>query len=201
MATEIQLRSPSSHTYLAKQSGGGVSVKSPNYEFLSGTWNVSYSSLPLWKGKQNVKISYKYDGPPSKDSESGKMPDLDDHVEYQKEGKDKVSHIHGVSRPVDVKGIDHGLAYSWRGKGMLTLITSNWEILGYGTDTDAGEPNDWVVTFFCKTLFTPAGIDIYTRRSASLSETALTAVKASLEKLGDGAFTTIVKSMFEVPRT
>ena len=61
------------------------------------------------------------------------MPDLDDHVESQKVGQTKISHIHGISRPVEVKGIGFGLAYSWRGKGLLKIASSNWEILGYGS--------------------------------------------------------------------
>jgi len=199
MAPEITLRSPSAHTYVSQQANGSTELKAPTFDWISGSWYVSYTSLPLWKDKQNVRITYNRLGSATGDAD--KMPDLDDHVESQKLGKTKVDHIYGVSKPVQVEGVDHGLAYGWRGKGMMfQFITSNWEILGHGIDTEASEPNDWVVTFFCKTLFTPAGMDIYTRTKASLSDATLTAIKAELEKISDDGFTTIAKALYEVPR-
>jgi hypothetical protein len=199
MAPEIKLRSPSSHTYTGTQANGSKDVKGPTYDWIAGSWYVSYTSLPLWSDKQNVRISY--NRLPSSNVDSDKMPDLDDHVESQKVGKTKVDHIHGVSKPVHVEGVEDGLAYSWRGKGlMLSFITSDWEILGHGADTESSEPNDWIVTFFCKTLFTPVGMDIYTRTKASLSEATLTAIKAELEKISDDGFTAIAKAIYEVPR-
>lgn len=201
MASEIVLRSPSSHTYSAKIAPSSVSstMKPPAYDWLSGTWNVCYSSLPLWKGKQNVRISYS--ACTTMPQDSSRMPDLDDHVESQKIGKEKFSSIHGISRPVEVNGIEHGLAYRWRGKGLLKLITSDWEILGYGTDKEAQESNEWVVTFFSKTAFTPAGIDIYTRAKAKLSETTLNSIKSALAELCDDEFKSLVNTMFEIPQT
>jgi hypothetical protein len=199
MAPEIKLRSPSSHTYVGKQANGSTEVKSPTYDWVAGSWYVSYTSLPLWSDKQNVRITYNRLASSATDADT--MPDLDDHVESQKLGKTKVDHIYGISRPVHVEGVDHGLAYSWRGKGiMLSFITSDWEILGHGTDSEAAEPNEWVVTFFCKTLFTPAGMDIYTRTKASLSDVTLEAIKAELEKISDDGFTAIAKQLYEVPR-
>jgi hypothetical protein len=199
MATEVTVRTPSSHTYSATKGASGNDLKPPTFDWISGTWNVSYSSLPLWKGKQNVRISYALCG--STPQDSSRMPDLDDHVESQKIGQTKVSNIHGISRPVEVEGIGFGLAFRWRGKGLLKLISSNWEILGYGVDNNAQEPNDWVVTFFSKTTFTPAGIDIYTRTKEDLSDATLQAIKAKLISLSDDKFTAIANSIFEVPRT
>jgi hypothetical protein len=129
------------------------------------------------------------------------MPDLDDHVESQKIGKEKVSHIHGISRPIEVDGVEFGLAYHWRGKGLLKLITSHWEILGHGKDEGAQESNEWVVTFFSKTVFTAAGIDIYTRTKANLSDATLNAIKSAMAELCDDEFKSLANSIFEVPRT
>jgi hypothetical protein len=199
MALELVIRTPSSHTYSTSKTTTESTLKSPPFEWISTTWNVSYSSLPLWKGKQNVRITYSLCGPAPQDP--SKMPTLDDHVESQKLGQTKTSHIHGISRPVEVKGLAFGLAYSWRGKGLLKIASSDWEILGYGSDNHAAEPNDWVVTFFSKTLFTPAGIDIYTRTKANLSDETLDAIKSALATLSDEKFTTIVNSIFEIPRT
>lgn len=201
MANEVTLRAPSSHTYAIKPTTdlGKTNLTAPTFDWLRGPWNVSYSTLPLWKDKQNVRITYSMTG--SRGDSLDRIPDLDDHVESQKVGKDKTSHIHGISRPVEVEGLAHGLAYSWRGKGWLKIASSDWEILGFGTDTQNGEENDWIVTFFSKTLFTPAGIDIYTRSTKNLSDTTLRTIKTALEGLSDDKFTAIAKSIFEVPRT
>jgi hypothetical protein len=198
MASEVVIRAPSSHTYSTSKATN-YNLKTPSFEWLSTTWNVSYSSLPLWKGKQNVRITYSLCGATPRDSL--RMPDLDDHVESQKIGQTKTSHIHGISRPIEVEGLEFGLAYSWRGKGWLKIASSDWEILGYGPDNHAKEPNDYIVTFFSKTLFTPAGIDIYTRTKANLSDETLSAIKSTLASLSDEKFTSIANSIFEVPRT
>jgi hypothetical protein len=192
----INLRAPSSHM-IKDASEVSTTIDAPTYDWLAGTWHVSYSSLPLWKGKQNVRITYKL-LPGYIASVPDRMPHLDDHVEYQKAGSSKTNNVRGVSRPVDVTGLGHGLAYAWRGKGLLAIASSSWEILAYGTDTHAAEANDYAVTYFGKTLFTPAGIDIYTRTTASLSEETLSAVKAALEKQSGCA--KLAKSLFEVPR-
>jgi hypothetical protein len=198
-APTITLRAPSSHTVktAAIPPEGAEDVVPPPYAWIKGTWYVSYSSLPLWKGKQNVRITYKalegYNA-----SVPGRMPHLDDHVEYQKAGSVKTSNVHGVSKPVDITGLGHGLAYAWRGKGMLAVASSSWEILAYGKDNYATEPNDYAVTYFGKTLFTPAGLDIYTRTTASLTELTLNAIKAALEE--QEGLGPLAKSMFEIPR-
>src|ERR1700761_5294030 len=111
---QIILRGPSSHTLKgAAPPSNTETIAPPKFDWLSGTWNVLYSSLPLWKGKQNVRITYQ--GINVEPGVSGeRMPDFDDHVEYQKIGSSKTSSVHGVSRPVHVEGVGHGLAYHWR---------------------------------------------------------------------------------------
>jgi hypothetical protein len=156
----------------------------------------------MWNGKQNVRITYrKIEGQTT--SGSKRMPDLDDLVEYQKAGATKVSSVRGVSRPVDVDGTGHGLAYSWRGKGWLKIASSNWEILGWGKEeARAGHPEgDWVVTYFSKTLFTPAGLDIYCRSNRPLADVTLKTIKHAIASLGEPSLVGLAKSIFEVPRT
>lgn len=68
--------------------------------------------------------------------------------------------------------------WNWRGKGWLMIASSRWETIGYGEE----EGNAWVVTYFSKTLFTPAGIDIYSRQPSGLSSTTLESIKSALAK-------------------
>ena len=225
----VKLRQPSERVYLSSTpppQGKRPIVCAPSCSWLQGSWWVAYSSLPLWKNKQNVTITYtpledqnQKDQGPAKDTPSTSFPDLDDLVEYQKLGADpseKKSSVHGTSRPVSLTSIssgqhdegeekkeemkeesERGLSFHWRGKGWLMIASSDWEILGYGED---GRGNQWVVTFFMKTLFTPAGIDIYQRRPEALTADTFNAIKEQLTALGDQRFNDLVDSLFEIPR-
>ncbi|KAH8089148.1 hypothetical protein HD553DRAFT_305260 [Filobasidium floriforme] len=125
------------------------------YDAFMGKWHVVWSTLPLWNDKKDVTITYK--SLPS-DGEKRKFDDL---VEYRKQSASS------DSAPSTVLGVDtlntsstsHGAAFDWRGKGWLMIATSHWQVLGYDP---APEPQ-WAVTYFSKTLFTPAGVDIYLR--------------------------------------
>lgn len=87
------------------------------------------------------------------------------------------------------------LAYNWRGKGLLFIASSQWQILGYGEE--AGTGNRWVVTYFAKTLFTPEGLDIYSRDKVGLRADTVADVRKALEGLG-GNLTALAKGIFEV---
>jgi hypothetical protein len=196
-SVKLNLRAPSKHTYPVAKSTATLDG-SPTFEWFSGSWMVSYTSLPLWNDKQNVCITYAKVDPKASEE---RMPDLDDHVQYQKLNTTKDNSIRGISRPVEIEGVPFGTAYSWRGKGWLRIASSDWEVLGWGKDEHAAEENDWVVTCFSKTMFTPPGIDIYTRKKASLSEETLQAIKNGLEEMADEEWANLVKSIYEVPRT
>jgi hypothetical protein len=76
------------------------------------------------------------------------------------------------------------------------IASSHWECLGFGrTDDD----NQWIVTYFDKTPFTPAGIDIYSRNKEGLTRTTVEQILDALRGLGVG-ITDLVNSIFEIPR-
>jgi hypothetical protein len=153
----------------------------------------------LWKDKKNIRITYaKYEVKNTQNT--GQMPPLDDHVQYQKIGHEKVNHVRGISRPVDLAGVEHGLAFSWRGKGLLMIATSDWEILGWGQDDQADPASQWAVTYFGKTLFTPAGIDIYSRSIHGVSSSTLAKIKQELTMLLGGELSGISDAIFEIPQ-
>lgn len=77
------------------------------------------------------------------------------------------SHVRGVET---LAKANNKATFDWRGNGLLWLITSHWEVIGLGR----WEGYEWVVTCefslvaglmpaFSKTLFTPAGLDLYVR--------------------------------------
>ncbi|KAJ5911765.1 uncharacterized protein N7473_001068 [Penicillium subrubescens] len=145
--------------------------KAPSIDFLTGTWHVTHSSLPLWKDKRNVKITYTPipTNTTTNNAAGGDLTKLDDLVQYQSRNPSnpKIHTVHGVDTPSQ----SNPGAWDWRGKGWLLIASSNWEVLGFGYEPKTGTVtegeeelgNAWVVTYFAKTLFTPAGIDVYSR--------------------------------------
>jgi hypothetical protein len=49
----IVLRAPNESSSNKKTAAGP-----PSLDWLSGTWNVTHSTLPMWKNKRNVTITY-----------------------------------------------------------------------------------------------------------------------------------------------
>lgn len=139
----------------------------------------------MWKSNRNVTITYT-----SLDHDASMLDDLvDDLVEYQPLNSDKHKSVAGVDTPdPHVPG-----AYNWRGRGWLRIASSHWEVLGYGDD-DGG----WVVTYFQKTFFTPAGIDIYSRRIGGLSEELLERITDALAAVEDEGVQKLVEGLFPI---
>ncbi|KAI9711001.1 MAG: hypothetical protein M1820_002439 [Bogoriella megaspora] len=175
----------------------------PSLDWLKGTWVVTHSTLPMWQSKRNVRITYTIlPNNPKKDATDNTSNQLDDLVEYQVLGSDKVKSIHGVDTAAGPKGG----AWDWRGTGWLKIASSHWEILGWGEGaglkeqgTSEGEAQ-WAVTYFAKTLFTPAGIDIYSRKPSGLSETMIAEIKKGLEGFKDPNLEKLAGELFEVKR-
>ena len=94
---------------------------------------------------------------------------------------------------------------------MLKVASSRWEVLGWGGGgrhaeatrfagtqaVEMGAPNtvgangsgetddseQWVVTYFAKTPFSPAGIDVYSRKSGGLSDATMHKLRKALARL------------------
>ncbi|RMZ73614.1 glycosyl hydrolase family 43 [Pyrenophora seminiperda CCB06] len=172
----------------------------PLLSWLSGPWHVTHSTLPMWKSARNVLITYT-----PLPSSATSPAHIDDLVTYQSLSSSKLKTVRGVDKPFSVvapgatpeaEGAEEraSLGYNWRGKGLLMIATSKWEILGYGEEEEGG--NSWVVTYFAKTLFTPAGVDFYSRKGR-LSERTVGEIKAGLEGLG-GEVAKLAEGLFEV---
>lgn len=155
--------------------------KTPSVDFLNGTWHVTHSTLPMWKSNRNVRITYT----PLPDA-----PDkLHDLVEYQSLTGEKLKSIHGIDSPNET----FSGSYDWRGKGWLKIASSHWEVLGYGA-----EEGGWAVTYFAKTLFTPAGVDVYSREKGGLSEELLQSIQDEMKKIEDDNFRKTLEAIFAV---
>lgn len=158
---------------------------------------MTHSTLPMWKKNRNVKITYTQLPP----NAAGQIC-LDDKVEYQPLKSEKLKTVEGIDTPAV------GGAWNWRGKGWLKIASSHWQVLGYGgqeleraqssTSDAADGSEEWIVTYFAKTLFTPAGIDIYSRKKDGLKAETLLDIKKALTNVNAADIKTMAGELFEV---
>lgn len=95
------------------------------------------------------------------------------------------------------------------------IASSHWECLGWGDckphttpgDTEDGSDkagdgyeNQWMVTYFAKTLFTPAGIDIYSRKKEGLPGAVVEEILGALRGFGIEEITELVGGVFQIPQ-
>ncbi|GAA6001053.1 hypothetical protein JCM10207_007391 [Rhodosporidiobolus poonsookiae] len=177
--------------------------ESVRYGALMGQWFVVASTLPLWKGKKNVSITYTaLPGEPE--------TTFGDLVQYRSSSAapdSAPSTVRGVDRlQTDLEG--NGVRWKWRGSGWLKIASSHWQILGSSllptssplADSPASTLPEFAITYFSSTLFTPAGLDIYTRSPDGLSDAQVDVLIKKLEALG-GEVEKLVKDggMFRIP--
>ncbi|RDW68352.1 hypothetical protein BP5796_09009 [Coleophoma crateriformis] len=150
---EINIRPPIKYAVPDSQSW-----QAPPLEWLQGTWSVTHSTLPMWRKAKNVRITYKIIPPSSPDG----LACLDDEVCSEPTARTL------LPQPKSIKGIDTpdgAGGWNWRGKGWLKIATSQWEVLGWGEKGD----EKWAVTYFAASMFTPAGLDIYSSKKEGIS--------------------------------
>ena len=147
----------------------------------------------MWKDKRNVRITYV--ALPAAIAAENSVPRLDDTVEYQALNSDKMKTVHGVDTPSDLDT----RAWNWRGKGWLKIASSHWEFVEWSDGTEDGEATgeEWAVIWFQKTLFTPEGIDIFSRKKEGLRESTRNSIQ---NILGGGRHKTLSGGLFEVKR-
>ncbi|KAF2677401.1 hypothetical protein K458DRAFT_423893 [Lentithecium fluviatile CBS 122367] len=154
----------------------------------------------MWRKNRNVCITYT----PIPHTSPVQIDDL---VRYQPLRSTTIKTVHGVDKPFAVANTAStteaspegdkqvaSLGYNWRGKGWLVIASSRWEILGYGEEE--GTDNAYVVTYFAKTLFTPAGVDFYSRKGKLKPET-VEGIKTGLARLG-GEVAKLAGEVFEI---
>ncbi len=113
---------------------------------LEGRWYVIMSDFPMWTKGKKTNPSFQY----TIETRKGKQG-LRDEVICTKKGKTK------TIRGFDTPGDSTNTAFTWRGKGLLKLLKSKWELVAIDT---AGQ---WMLIHFERTLFTPEGYDVISR--------------------------------------
>ncbi|WRT66405.1 uncharacterized protein IL334_003361 [Kwoniella shivajii] len=205
-------------------------------QWFMGKWGVAWSTLSMWKGKKAQPHST-YNSLGSDVIMSSKaimslavpllipniyldvaitytpIPGTDNHTKFEDLVEYRKQSASDNSKPSSVKGVDtltpgsNAATFDWKGSSYLFFVHSHWEVLGYGTDQVNGL--EWAVTFFSKTLFTPAGIDIYLRASPNTANpnSQDTAIRANLlqeivkavKGVQEGGVGEMAQEGFEVP--
>ncbi|KAG9096002.1 hypothetical protein FRC07_011002, partial [Ceratobasidium sp. 392] len=126
---------------------------------------------------------------------------FDDIVEYRSRSSpgSSRSKVVGIDTLQDApkdapEGFRPAASYHWRGKGLLKVASSQWQVLGY--DERAG----WAVTYFSKTLFTPAGLDLYVRDPGAVSKELVEEILKATKGV-EGEVGKLAEGFFEVPVT
>ena len=120
------------------------------FTFLAGSWFICFSNFPMWTKGNKTNPTFNYVIIRNKQN----ITVLSDEVRYIKQGKEKS--IKGI----DTQSTSDEHTFIWRGNGLLKLLTSTWKVAL--RDEENGQ---WAVIYFSKTLFTPAGVDIISRKS------------------------------------
>ena len=97
---------------------------------------------------------------------------LYDQVKFIQNNKEKCIQGYDYSNPLNKN------AFIWRGKGILSMLESKWEIIVLN---DNEIDNEWGIIWFSKTLFTPEGVDIISK-SDSLSESILLNIQNEMQQ-------------------
>lgn len=92
---------------------------------------------------------------------------LIDEVKYLKNGQTKT--INGF----DYLNPNNDKAFTWQGKGFLAIAKSRWEV------KLLDEKNEWAVIWFSKTIFTPEGVDIISKKE-KLDKALLEEIKTKM---------------------
>ena len=74
-----------------------------------------------------------------------------DEVKYTQKGRTKS--INGFDKPLNIENT----SFEWRGNGLLSLLSSKWQILHLDST------KLWAIIYFESTLFTPKGYDVICR--------------------------------------
>ena len=167
--------------------------RGPSIPWLCETWHVTHSTLPMWKSKRNVCIHYTPLEPSSPSIKKENTDRLDDLVTYQSLNSEKITTLHGVNK---ASSDDSRGEWDWRGKGWLKIAGSHWEVLGWGEELETA--NKWVVIMFAKTLFTPAGMDMFSKDRNGLQPGTIEDVKKALAEVDDEDVKKMSGNMFEV---
>jgi hypothetical protein len=136
---------------------------------LEGKWYILLTNFPMWLKGDKTSPTFNY----TVETQNG-ITGLRDEVQSWKNGKKQ--QILGFDTPLD----ETNRRFQWRGKGLLSLLSSRWEIIYLDVT------KEWAIIHFEKTLFTPEGYDVIAR-SQRISPETLASIQSILLELSINA--------------
>ncbi|MFY8001903.1 MAG: hypothetical protein ACOVSW_25150 [Candidatus Kapaibacteriota bacterium] len=136
---------------------------------LEGKWYILLTNFPMWLKGDKTSPTFNY----TVETQNG-ITGLRDEVQSWKNGKKQ--QILGFDTPLD----ETNHRFQWRGKGLLSLLSSRWEIIYLDVT------KEWAIIHFEKTLFTPEGYDVIAR-SQRISPETLASIQSILLELSINA--------------
>lgn len=141
-------------------------LSSIDRKHLAGRWYIQVTNFPMWLTGTKLRPSLEYG-----------------LLEGDPRLSDTVSYVTARGAQKQIAGYDtqdpaHGAHFTWRGKGLLALLSSDWYVVHL--DASAGV----AAVYFTRTLFTPAGVDVIARAeeaSTAALEPALAALRRTPE--------------------
>jgi hypothetical protein len=124
--------------------------------FLAGTWFVCSTDFPMWTGGKKTDPQFHYTI-----TEKRGRKVLYDEVTYLKKGRQKT--IRGYDYP---ESSDNS-AFSWRGKGLLSIVKSEWKV----ALKDPG--GQWAVIYFPKRCSRPKASISCSERTSPIPKRSL----------------------------
>lgn len=182
----VTLRSPTTNTPSIGPSSSNV--QPPSLEQLLGRWYITLTSSPAWRDKRNVELTFT---PRASISQPYHL--IDDLITYQSLSSSKLQKIQGTDTPSQA----NPWAWTWRGNGWLKLVTSHWEILGHGELQDHGQ---WIMVHAQKSVFTPAVINVYTRKKEGLPEAMRKGIEVAVGEFGHEDLQALMRGLYSVPQ-
>ncbi len=93
---------------------------------------------------------------------------------------------------------EEGTALTGQGEGGETEGARGAGADDGGDEVTPAAANQWVVTYFAKTWFTPAGIDIYSRHPGGLGNAAVASIKNALAQVDDAEIQALSQNLFAI---
>lgn len=171
--------------------------------------------MSIWKDKRNITITYT-PGPATHTPNHAKLETtqgtdrLDDVVEYQSASSTKIKEVRGrnvanadyadenaaVSANANASTAEEadGSGFDWRGKGIIAAAYSTWSIIGWGEEGG----NKWMVTYFRKTVFTPAAVQMYSWNESGLNDVLVEKLKRCLSENGSAEVRKLATALYRV---
>ena len=137
--------------------------QAPSSGDLLGEWFIVLTSLPYWRDKRNIKVTYSASEPTAANPQI-----IYDTTTFQTLTSDKHKSVQGVNTPSPC-GQPGG--WDWRGTGWVKVVSNHWDVLGHNAiSPEGGQKIEWFVIHTKKSFFTPAANHIYSRRKEAPAE-------------------------------